>query len=125
MSSMTATPVILRRQRPLAGDTAWRRPGLRLTGRGRALVLLVLLLAVAVGGLVLVRAPADAAGATGDGAAVAERVTVRPGETLWRIAERAAPAADPRDTVARIQEMNGLPSGDVQAGRVLLVPAGG
>jgi Tfp pilus assembly protein FimV len=54
---------------------------------------------------------------------VAARVTVRPGETLWTIAARVRPNADPRQTIARIQDMNGLTSSTLQAGRVLLVPA--
>ena len=95
----------------------------RLTRRGRVLVV-VLLLAVALGALVLVTAPATATGDPGV-AAVADRVTVRPGETLWSIAERVRPGADPRATIARIRDMNGLQSSVAQAGQVLLVPAAG
>ena len=95
----------------------------RLTRRGRALVVVVLL-AVALGALVLVTAPATATGDPGV-SAVADRVTVRPGETLWSIAERVRPEADPRATIARIRDMNGLESSVAQAGQVLLVPAAG
>jgi LysM repeat protein len=95
------------------------RDAVRLTARGR-LVVAVLLAVLAVVTLFAVTGPAGAT-ASGSGA-VAERVTVRPGETLWQIARRAAPAADPRATIARIQEMNALESSAVQAGRVLLVP---
>ncbi|WP_158587994.1 LysM peptidoglycan-binding domain-containing protein [Actinomadura logoneensis] len=50
-------------------------------------------------------------------------VVVRSGDTLWGIAGRADPAADPRREVARIQELNGLPEGAlVQPGQRLRVP---
>ena len=93
----------------------------RLTRRGRLLVFLALL-GLALGLLVVATTPATATsdrGSTG----VAERVTVRPGETLWGIAERVRPDADPRATIARIKDMNGLTSGAARAGQVLLVPA--
>lgn len=96
---------------------------LRLTRRGRAVVAALLLL-LALAALALLRAPATASTATPGAPPVAERVTVRPGETLWQIAARAVPGVDPRDTVARIEDMNGLSSSAVQAGRVLFVPAG-
>jgi hypothetical protein len=47
---------------------------------------------------------------------------VRPGETLWGIAERVAPDADPRSTIARLESMNHLASSTVPAGSVLVVP---
>lgn len=97
----------------------------RLTRRGRAVVaVLLLLLAVTVLGLLRAPATATTGGRGASASPVAERVTVRPGETLWQIAERAAPGVDPRDTVARIREMNGLRTSAVEAGRVLWVPPG-
>ena len=98
----------------------------RLTRRGRLLVL-VALLGLALGLLVVAMAPATATTdhpQTQGSTRVAERVTVRPGDTLWAIAERVRPGADPRATIARIKDMNGLASGAAQAGQVLLVPAG-
>ena len=55
-------------------------------------------------------------------AAVGEPVTVRPGETLWQIAERVAPGSDPRETVRRILDLNGLQTAEVQAGTALRLP---
>ena len=82
---------------------------------------LVLLLAVTA--LALLLPPAAAGGdpspATRD---VAVRVTVDPGQTLWQMALSVAPEADPRATIARIKEMNGLSSSAIDAGQVLLVP---
>lgn len=95
----------------------------RLSRRGR----LVLALAVSAAAFVVVgiaQPPAFALG-PGSGGPVAERVTVHQGDTLWAIAERVDPDADPRDTVARIASMNNLDSSALPAGSVLLVPTGG
>ena len=129
MSALTAPAASTVAFRPLPGRPVAAGRGVagpvRLTRRGRLLVL-ALLLVTGLVGLGVLRVPADATAGIGSSAApVAERVTVRPGETLWQIASRATPGADPRETVARIMTMNGLPTGDVAAGRVLLVPAGG
>ncbi|MFC4913441.1 LysM peptidoglycan-binding domain-containing protein [Actinomadura gamaensis] len=52
------------------------------------------------------------------------QVEVRPGDTLWGIAERAEPRADTRRTVQRILRLNGLPEDAlVQPGQRLRVPA--
>lgn len=51
-------------------------------------------------------------------------VVVREGETLWQVAHRAAPSAEPAAVVGRIVELNDLASPSVQAGRVLLSPIG-
>lgn len=97
-----------------------RRRPVRLTRRGRiALVLLTVALtsgvATAAGqGAVATAEP----GSTGTGIHV-----VRPGETLWSIAHVVAPGADPRGTVSRIMDLNGMASASVAAGRALVVPA--
>jgi hypothetical protein len=131
MSAMTWTdcPPRTRQTRPAPPVRVARpvRPArvdasVRLTRRGR-LVVVALLLGVLLGFVAVAMAPATATSDRG-GSAVAERVTVRPGETLWAIAERVRPDADPRATIARIKNMNGLTSGAAQAGQVLLVPAG-
>jgi hypothetical protein len=129
MSAMTWTDCPPRTARPgrpalpvrVARPARAAAAPVRLTRRGR-LVVLVLLLGLGFGLLVVAMAPATA---TSDGGStvVAERVTVRPGDTLWAIAERVRPNADPRATIARIKDMNGLTSGAAQAGQVLLVPA--
>ena len=113
---------------------------LRLTRRGRclltglALLLLVVVAVLATGGPVV--GVGGVPGAAGGGAAAtagtdlgavtaaagAERVTVRPGETLWQIAHRVAPGTDPRETVAQILELNGLQTSEVQAGTALQLP---
>jgi nucleoid-associated protein YgaU len=96
----------------------------RLTRRGRLVVLLALvtlLFAVALaatGGFA--RAGDDRSAAAGP---VATTWVVQPGETLWQVAEAVAPGEDPRETVARIVELNGLADASVTVGQSLLVPA--
>lgn len=48
---------------------------------------------------------------------------VRPGETLWEIAQDAYPGKDPRDSVARIKAENKIRSSMVQPGQKLRIPA--
>jgi hypothetical protein len=96
------------------------RPAARLTRRGRLLVSL-LLLAVAVTAAVLLGGGAPALAGT-DRPVAHERVTVLPGQTLWQIAEQVAPGSDPRETVQRILDLNGLQTSQVEAGTALLLP---
>ena len=93
----------------------------RLTRRGRLVTTLVLLVGFLALGVLLAGGLASA-GTEPGAAATAQRVTVAPGETLWSIAQREAPDADPRDTVADILELNHLTSSAVEAGSVLLLP---
>jgi LysM repeat protein len=64
----------------------------------------------------------------GAGAGAAYRgmtqVVVRPGQTLWSIASRAEPAADPRLVIQQIIEVNGLSGPVIQPGQSLWVPRG-
>jgi hypothetical protein len=53
----------------------------------------------------------------------AESVTVAPGDTLWDIASRRYPGADPRQKVFEIEQLNGLSGPAIQAGQRLKVPA--
>ena len=50
-------------------------------------------------------------------------VRVQAGDTLWGIANRVDPDADPRALVQRIVELNGLGAPSVEAGSRLVVPA--
>ncbi len=94
---------------------------LRLTRRGRlavrvaaivgvlaAVAVSVLLVVAAHAGAVSARPPGSATGAGAAGAAGAHVIVVQPGDTLWGIAQRAAPGADPRVTIERIVRLNGL-----------------
>lgn len=52
------------------------------------------------------------------------RVTyvVRPGDTLWSIAEQLAPGEDPRPLVDALARANAVPPGALVPGQVLVVP---
>jgi LysM domain-containing protein len=47
---------------------------------------------------------------------------VHQGETLWGIAERAYPGADPREAVYRIRIANHIPGSQIAAGQKLVLP---
>lgn len=100
------------------GGRPARAHGVRLTRRGRAAVVAVAV--VALTGLWL---GARAAASERAGAREAYRtVTVHPGDTLWEIATRYTPDADPRVTVHRIIDLNGLPGPAIQVGQRLALP---
>ena len=85
----------------------------------RRLIVPVLLVAVLVA--VALGAARPSRGAA-DGAEEA-RYVVRPGDTLWKIAD-ARYGGDPREAVWRIQQRNGLTDASLVAGYVLVLPAG-
>ncbi|GEB95012.1 MULTISPECIES: LysM peptidoglycan-binding domain-containing protein [Microbacterium] len=98
---------------------------LRLTVRGRR-VLAFLASIPAVIALSVAIVSGGGALASGEGSAPAgtfAEVTVMPGDTLWSIAEEAAPGADPRDVVDAIVRLNALPSGALAVGQTLALPA--
>ena len=102
-----------------------RATRLRLTVRGRRTLaslaalpaVVALSLAVVSGGSAL--ASRDASAPTGSFTSL----TVTSGESLWSIAERVAPAADPRDVVDAIVRLNALDGVTVSAGQRLSIPA--
>jgi Tfp pilus assembly protein FimV len=79
---------------------------------------------VVVAGLVV--AGATAAQASGPAAAHGgdSRVFVQPGDTLWSIAQRTDPGADPQAVMAGILRANHLPTSAVTVGQRLWVPRG-
>jgi hypothetical protein len=112
-----------------AARTAAPSRPVRLTRRGK--IVLGALVALAVASLaaliwLAIAGQAQAAGSVGAGGSGAghsmQRVVVRPGETLWAIAVRADPAADPRAVIAQIIDDNALRGTAIQVGQVLWVP---
>jgi hypothetical protein len=75
--------------------------------------------------LVLVFAASGLASASGTGElAVAGHVVLQPGETLWDVAVRSAPAGvDPRRQLDDIRRINGFGPGAHDAWTVVLIPA--
>jgi hypothetical protein len=102
----------------------------RLTRRGKIVV--CALVGVAVAGLaaliwLAIAGQAEAAGPGGlrGGSGAGHtmlRVVVHPGETLWSIAVRTDPTADPRAVIQQIIDDNALRGPAIQAGQVLWVP---
>ena len=95
----------------------------RLTRRGRLTVVAGVLGVMVVGFSATGHVASQAASSAG--VQRAHTVTVAPGETLWAVAERIAPHADPRLVVARIAQINHLPGAQVFAGQQLVVPVVG
>ncbi|HEX6935833.1 MAG TPA: LysM peptidoglycan-binding domain-containing protein [Actinomycetes bacterium] len=121
MSTITVSAALHRPRVPARRIEPADAP-LRLTRRGRLLVTALTLLLLVVAGVLASGGVPAVAGSEPGSAATAQRVTVRPGETLWAIAERAAPGTDPRATIAEIMDLNALESSSVAAGSVLLLP---
>lgn len=101
---------------------------IRLTRRGRIVLgMLITMVVAAVTALIwlAVAGSAEAASQVGPGGPIGHsmlRVVVRPGQTLWSIASKADPAADPRIVIAEIIDDNALAGTAIQAGQVIWVP---
>ncbi|MDT7557226.1 MAG: hypothetical protein QOI68_1696 [Pseudonocardiales bacterium] len=107
--------------RPLSGRGGFALEARYATRRMVAqFVLVVLAAAVVVGGLGLL---ADGVRAARVPAATG-MVQVHAGESIWQVARRAAPSADPGAVAARIVELNDLASPSVRDGQVLVSPIG-
>ncbi len=113
---------------PAVDQPAHPRPAtvpLRLTRRGRVVVAVAAALLLAALSLVI----AASAQATNHPLTRAAQqnltqVTVRPGQSLWSVAESADPGADTRVVIQQIVELNGLTGAVVFAGQRLWVPQG-
>ena len=51
-------------------------------------------------------------------------MTIRPGESLWSVAEAYDPDADTRLVIQQIQQLNSLTGDQVRPGEMLWVPRG-
>jgi LysM repeat protein len=85
--------------------------------------LIALILAAAVGGLATSGISRAASDDRAPAAAARHTYVVRAGDTLWGIARRVAPGADPRAVVERLIRSNGLTSRPIVPGQRLVVPA--
>jgi LysM domain len=99
---------------------------LRLTRRGRVVVAVAAVLLLAVLSLVIAASAQATNQPERSGAAQQNltEVTVRPGQSLWSVAENADPDADTRMLIQQIIELNGLTGTVVFAGQRLWVPRG-
>src|SRR5579863_2769364 len=99
-------------------------PVVRLTLRGRVVVAGAS--ALAIGALSIALATTAQASHAGQAAPgrYAAKVEVRPGQSLWSLAEAYDPDADPRLVIEQIQQLNSITGDQVQPGEVLWVPRG-
>jgi nucleoid-associated protein YgaU len=107
---------------------ARRGRGIRLTRRGRRVVVGFVAAVAVAAAAALWLAAATRAQAANHGVAPGTveqsmtAVVVQPGQTLWSIALRAEPAADPRVVISQIVEFNALGSDVVVPGERIWVP---
>lgn len=123
-------PAATRPAAPAAARSAAQGPALtpvRLTRRGRLVVTGMAVLLVAAGSVALAGA-AQAIGHSGAqarpgtaGAAIT-KVEVRPGQSLWTLAEAYDPNADTRQVIQEILQLNSMSTDQVQPGQVLWMP---
>jgi hypothetical protein len=106
-----------RRDRRMSSPTS--PAPVRLTRRGRVVITLTLMVGLVVAGFTLGRGSSQAADRHH---ARPHTVTVQAGDTLWSVAARVAPHADPRAVVAEIQSLNDMSGAVVQPGEQLVVP---
>lgn len=119
-------PVHPRSARPQPASAQPASVPLRLTRRGRVVVAIATVLVLAVLSLVIAasaQATNHPVSSPGTHQSVAQ-VTVRPGQSLWSVAEAADPNADPRVVIQQIVELNALTGNVVFAGQRLWVPRG-
>jgi LysM repeat protein len=111
---------------PQTANPQTANPPLRLTRRGRIVVAVAAALVLAGLSLGIASAALAASHPASPGAAQQglTQVTVRPGQSLWSVAENADPSADTRVVVQRIIDLNGLTGNVVVAGQRLWVPRG-
>jgi LysM repeat protein len=105
-------------------------PAIRLTRRGRVVAAGASALAIGAVSIMLATAAqavhAGQAAHTGQAAPgrYVAKVEVRPGQSLWSLAEAYDPDADPRLVVQQVQQLNSMAGDQVQPGEVLWVPRG-
>jgi len=97
---------------------------LRLTPRGRGLARLAVISSLSI---LLLSGYAAFNGATAgsNSESISSpylKISIKPGDTLWSIAEGIAPQADRRALVADIVEVNNLKSPNLQAGQKIYIP---
>lgn len=95
---------------------------LHLTRRGRAVLTALIAVPIVIGASALAVNAGGAAASDHAAASSFAHVTISSGESLWQVAEKVAPSADPRDFVAAIVDLNQLPSVLVRPGQRLAIP---
>lgn len=122
-------PAATRPAVPVAAQGPAHTP-VRLTRRGRLVITAMAVLLVAAGSVALAGAAqaighsgAQARpGTAGTAGAAITKVEVRPGQSLWTLAEAYDPNADTRQVIQEILQLNSLSTDQVQPGQVLWMP---
>ena len=99
-----------------------RTKSLRITRRGR-LMLTLALVGLLLAAFSLGRADATQAATEVETTPAVAQTTVEPGDSLWTVAQRVAPEADPREVVQQLRSLNDLSGSGLQVGQQLLLPA--
>ena len=115
-----------RRPHRALGSADAPKAALRLTRRGRVVAAAVAALLVTVVSLLAAGAAQATNHALPSGAARQNliQVVVRPGQSLWSVAESADPDQDTRAVIQQIVDLNSLSGDVVFAGQQLWVPRG-
>jgi LysM domain len=92
--------------------------GGHLTRRGRRLMAFLALVPLVAA---MVLTGTHEASATGT-LPTSKQIVVHAGESLWDIAVRVAPNADPRKTMWDIQQLNHMSTSRLDSGQALIVP---
>jgi LysM repeat protein len=80
-------------------------------------------IAAALGVIGVLSGPvANAVGVGASAAGPSRTYVIRPGDTLWSIAKRSSPAADPRLVIGAIRDANDLDPAALVPGQQLVIP---
>lgn len=96
---------------------------LHLTRRGRVVLTSLAAVPLVIGALAFALNGGGAAASGEQTHAHFHYVTVSSGQSLWSIAEKVAPSADPRDVIADIVSLNQLDSAVVSPGQRIAIPS--
>lgn len=126
MSTINGNGNVVRELRPIEAGHGHHDGGdvrLRLTRRGRIVIGLLLTMAVAalLAGAGMFAA-SQAQAATEDSGEQFTYVVAEPGDSLWSLATRVAPGADPRDVIDDVMRLNQLQTADIEAGQQIAIP---
>lgn len=93
---------------------------IRLTRRGRRVVAILALIPVMIAFLLIGMKVAQASDSSTN--PTTQTVVVKPGQSLWDVANATGMDRDIRETIWMIQQLNGMKTSEVLAGQELIVP---
>ena len=122
MTTIAINPSLVNRGEKTPENRHYSR--VRLTPRGRFITRLAVIASLSI---LLLSGFAAVTGASAGSTDTAiptpyVKVSVKPGDTLWSIAESIAPRGDRRSLVADMVEINRLTTPELQAGQKIYIP---